>query len=214
MLLQCGADIATNLDLAHGFNRKIVELGTDSFRMYIQCQHQNGRKNGTHRRSVYRLDIGSEDQFAGYSHAFSIVAQPDGTFYWLQSFIGHYSLSTWMKKVDFTNKSGLAGHLTLDELMRKLHKVDRLMNIHDWTDEANQDYLDLFNVDMNVAAIKNSSARKRMAWNDTHRLSIFQWDEACEYPLPKGHDHEGGEETKDLCSSLLMNNFVSSWQGQ
>lgn len=208
---QCGADIATNLDLAHGFNQKIVELGTDSFRTFVECRHRQGRKKGTHRRSVYRLGIGSEDQFAGYSNAFSIVTQPDGTFFWLQSFIGHYSLSTWMKKVDGTNESGLAGHLTLDELLRKLDIVDRLMNINDWTDEANQDYFDLFNVDMDVEAVKNSPTRKRTRWNDTHRLDFFEWDEACEYPLPKGNEQVGGEETNDMCSSLLMGNFVSSW---
>jgi hypothetical protein len=121
---------------------------------------------------------------AGYSHAFSIVAQPDGTFFWLQSFISHYSLATWMKKTSTSNKSGLAGHLTFDELLAKLDKIDRLMRIDDWTVQANQDYLDLFNVDK---TLENGGQK---SWNIDHRLDHFIWDEACEYPLSDGYEQE------------------------
>jgi hypothetical protein len=180
---QCGADIATNHDIAHGINRKMGIIGgTKSFRIYLTCLYRKGLSHGNHRRSVYRLGISCKDEMAGYSHAFSIVAQPDGTFFWLQSFISHFSLATWMKKTNRSNRSGLAGHLTFDELLAKLDKNDRLMRIDDWTVQANQDYLDLFNVDK---TLENGGQK---SWNIDHRLDHFIWDDACEYPLPDGYE--------------------------
>ena len=130
-----------------------------------------------HRRSVYRLGIGCDDALAGYSHAFSIVAQPDGSFYWLQSFIGHYSLAQWMKKSD--------AKLSLDGLLAKLDQVQRLRNITDWTQQANKDYLQLFGVDKSADGFK---------WKESRRLKHFYWDEACEYPVP---GQEGSKEKYD-----------------
>lgn len=122
---------------------------------------------------------------AGYSHAFSILVQPDETFYWLQSFILHYSLATWMKRNSRSNKSGLAGNLTFDELLAKLDKIDRLMRIDDGTAQANQDFLDLFNVDKTL-----ENGGQNIKWKIDHRLDHFSWDEACEYPLPDGYTLE------------------------
>lgn len=206
----CGANIATNHDMAHGVDRKMGYNigGTKSFRIYLACLYRKGISNGNHRRSVYRLGIGCKDEMAGYSHAFSIVAQPDGTFFWLQSFISHYSLATWMKMTSRSNKSGLAGHLTFDELLVKLDKIDRLTRIDDWTAQANQDYLDLFNVDK---TLENGG---RKSWTIDHRLDHFSWDEACEYPLPDGYKQESEDrgdvdaqiditQENDECSTLL-----------
>merc|ERR1712029_351926 len=63
--------------------------------------------------------------------------------------------------------------------------IERLMKIDAWTKEANSDYLDLFNVDKNLEAARGSFGRPRKKWNTDHRLSVFSWDEACEYPLPE-----------------------------
>ena len=141
---------------------------------------------------------------SGYSHAFSIITQPDGSYYWLQSFIGHYSLATWMKKKD-SIKSGVAGIMTHDELLDKLDKMDRLMKIDGWTDEANDDYLDLFNVDKNL---ENARNRKHRRWVPDHRLSQFVWDEACEYPVPEKYTLDDGDEAEyetsgDMCSEMM-----------
>ena len=35
-----------------------------------------------------------------YAHVWNIVAQPDGSFHWLQSFINHYSLPSWLRQSD------------------------------------------------------------------------------------------------------------------
>ena len=65
-------------------------------------------------------------------------------------------------------------------------KVDRLMRIDDWTAQANQDYLDLFNVDK---TLENGG---KISWRVDHRLDYFSWDEACEYPLPNGYTRKQG----------------------
>ena len=144
---------------------------------------------------------------AGMSHAWVIVAQPDGNFYWLQSFISHYSLATWMKKKDSSKESGVAGVLTFDELMGKLDAVERLMSINSWTSEANRDYQDLFNVDKNL----ESAARwKRKEWTKDWRLDHFSWDEACEYPT--GGDHyaaDDGEDGSECEAMLEMSSLVN-----
>jgi hypothetical protein len=54
------------------------------------------------------------------------------------------------------------------------------MRIDDWTVQANQDYLDLFNVDK---ILENGGQNN---WKIDHRLDHFIWNEACEYPLPDG----------------------------
>ena len=199
----CGAEVATNMDVGKlgSQSHKTPNSGITFLKDYIQCRHQQGSKRNSHRRSVYRIGIGSNDHLSGYSHVFSIVAQPDGTFLWLQSFVGHYSLTTWMKQKDQTKTSGLSGHLTFPELLQKFQKMERLMSIDSWTDQANDDYLDLFNVDKRKESLGDTRARTTVyKWNLDHRLDHFGWDEACEYPLPEDDEnismataHEGDD---------------------
>ena len=219
----CEVGVATNWDAALGPEGKMGRFGTRSFGELLRCRHEEGERRGgrDHRRSVYRLGIGCEDSLAGYSHAWIIVAQPDGTFFWMQSFIQQYSLSTWLKKVDFTKDSGLAGHLSLAELLNKLNMIERLMKIDAWTEEANSDYLDLFNVDKNLEAARGSFGRPRKKWNTDHRLSVFSWDEACEYPLPEAGQkrvdakEEGGPNGMpiDHCNATLAKSSLSDLLG-
>ena len=67
----------------------------------------------------------------------------------------------------------MAGILTYDELVSNLDKMDRLMKIDGWTAEANDDYLDLFNVDKNLEKARKMSARAQRRWAPDHRLSHF-----------------------------------------
>ena len=63
------------------------------------------------------------------------------------------------------------------------------MHITSWTDQANDDYLDLFNVDKRKESLGNTGARTTVyKWNPDHRLDHFVWDEACEYPLPENDE--------------------------
>ena len=190
----CGADVATNQDVAlDPVLRKPHNFGIRSFSTYVKCRHEQGRREDegennveSHRRAVYRLGVGAEDSLSGYSHAFSIIAQPDGTFFWLQSFISQYSLQRWMSKTR-SHPDGTTtpiGHMTLEELLERLDKLERLMNIRGWTTQANSDYDELFDVDKEKEAIKRGKPPVSTTWEPTHRLAHFYWDEACEYPLP------------------------------
>lgn len=178
----CGADVASNQDVGLGKKRKGFFSGVKSFAEFLSCRHEQGERTGEHHRSVYRIGIGNQDNRSGYSHAFSIIAQPDGSFYWLQSFIKHYSLQNWMEKVDAVGNS--YAHLSLKQLQSKLEQVSRLMNISSWSPEANDDYYELFGVDKEKEALKRGKPPVHSTWKPTHRLDSFAWDEACEYPLP------------------------------
>jgi len=73
---------------------------THRFESWLKAMHALGEARGKHPRYVYRLGVGTEGGEAGYAHVWNIVAQPDGTFYWLQSFVDHYSLPSWMRQSD------------------------------------------------------------------------------------------------------------------
>lgn len=194
----CGAEIAENQDAALGLQRKMYNVGLPSFADIVACRHQQGQESGQHRRSVYRFGIGCKDSLAGYSHAFSIIAQPDGSFYWLQSFIGHYSLQQWMSKPD--------AQLSLGELQSKLGQIQRLMNITSWTEQANLDYLELFGVDKNKEKMSHHKERRSRFWEPSHRLEYFVWDEACEYPVPTSPDSESNKdnESRDIMDECTL----------
>lgn len=115
----------------------------------------------------------------------------------------------------------MAGVLTYDELIDNLDKIDRLMKIDGWTAKANDDYLDLFNVDKNLEKAGNMSPRAQQRWAPDHRLSHFTWDEACEYPLPEkyrmegttplddGDDGDEADEYYDKCSEMMLLNLFT-----
>ena len=188
----CGKKVALDRDVALKEKSKLPFIGINSFRDFIKCRYEAGRYNGdNHKRSVYRLGIGCQDSFAGYSHAFSIIAQPDGSFMWLQSYIQQYSLPRWMaqSKPDGSPR----GKLSYDELLAKLDRIESLMSIDGWDEEANANYLDLFFVDKNKEAMNRGTKSVSQDWKVTHRLEFFSWDEACEYPLPDSLIHDDKE---------------------
>lgn len=193
--------MAGNQDYALGQEGKRWNWGVQEFANFLSCRHQQGQERAEdHRRSVYRISIGCKDALAGYSHAFSIIAQPDGSFYLLQSFIGHYSLPQWM-----TTMKDHQARLTLDEILAKLRQVERLMNITGWTEQANMDYYELFGVDKKKEHMRrNKKMDVEIAWQPSHRLQYFLWDEACEYPLP----------LSDKPPKQRPNDFLSTGTGQ
>ena len=105
------------------------------------------------------------------------MAQPDGTFVWLQSFIGHYALQTWMKQQDRMGRR----YLSLEQLLELLASLRQLMAIERWSDRANLAYVNLFNVDF-----FSEDPTIATTWRREHRISRFSWDLACEYPIPGG----------------------------
>lgn len=178
--------------------------GLQSFQKHIQCRHEQGVANdGVHRRSVYRIGLGTKDKYAGYSHAFMIVAQPDGSFYWLQSFINRYSLQKWMSKQTF---EGPVAHMSLQGLKMRLSRIERLMQIRGWTAQANLDYAVLFDVDFEKEATGITPVRS--SWQPSHRLYRFIWDEACEYPVP-GDEKKGANGFSSLVDQCTIESMVS-----
>jgi len=87
------------------------------------------------------------------------------------------------------------GQLTFEELLEKLNRIERLMNIIEWTEQANEDYEDLFFVDKNQDAMKKG---KNVNWQLSHRLDHFTWDEACEYPVPESSLQDQQQQRQDL----------------
>jgi len=104
----CGLDVAHNRDSAEDAAKATSLIGgqgigeseIDKFESWLKAMHALGEARGKHPRYVYRLGVGTEGGEAGYAHVWNIVAQPDGTFYWLQSFVDHYSLPSWMRQSD------------------------------------------------------------------------------------------------------------------
>jgi hypothetical protein len=138
---------------------------------------------------VYRLGIGSatpSDPPTG--HVWSIVGHPDGTFHWLQSFVGHYSLHEWMAHVEKIGER----RLSLNQLRAKLDQVQELQAAEAWTERANALYLELFHVDVTKAAQARGG---RHVWvPEEHGLVHLGWDMACVYPLPPVGPPAAGEE--------------------
>ena len=178
----CGAEVAENQDLSLGTKRKSWFSGVEPSSEFITCRYNEGVQAKTYQRSVYLLLNACEAHLAQYSHSFSIVAQPDGTFLWLQSYIQEYSLHTWMDKKDMDGTPH--DHLTFDALLSKLKQVDRLMKKGSWSEQAMSDH----NVDKGL--------QTAYRWKPEHRLSMIYWDEACEYPLPPGDDVDVQNGTK------------------
>ena len=179
----CGARVASNEH--HRGGEEDYEdsyrpnVGTERLSFHLACRYEQGKMNGgVHKRSVYRIDVSPANDELVFGHAFNIVAQPDGTFFWLQSFIGEYSLSAWLGRKDPQTQSGLRGQLTLSEVLAKLDQIKLMMDVESWDEEANFIYKDLFDCDKSQVANE---------WDSSHRLFFFLWDEACEYPVPDGY---------------------------
>ena len=103
----------------------------------------------------------------------SVIGYPDGSFYWLQSFIGEYTLGTWMRRSGTTP-------LSLAELRRRVGLLRVLEEAKSWTAEADAAYSELFGVSFVERRSKSYGDGKashsilslrRMAWvcAPTHR---------------------------------------------
>ena len=192
----CGIDVANSIPAYYA--------GVDNFVMFLRHTHDMEPRWPL----IYRLGIGSEERSEpSQGHVWSIVALPDGTFHWIQSFIGnvtcyiahwlfasrwliftliptsdagHYSVEEWMKKCE----RGGEAKLTLSALLAKLDQLKMLQTIDAWTPKANAAYVELFNVDITKTALEQDGFH---SWQLSHRLTQFFWDIACEYPTPAGY---------------------------
>jgi len=189
----CGRSVQHNQD-RHSATRKgyfggsgheaIVPLNSTLAIHHAEGERALAAGTGAHRRLVYRIGVAPEDGAAGYAHVWTVVALPTGRFYWLQSFIGHYSLHSWMRKLEREHGVAEAARgLSLETLQRKLTTLASLFRFDRWDEAANTAYESLFNVDMFRARGKRDALTKREKV-EHQRLGSFQWDVACEFPTP------------------------------
>ena len=73
--------------------------GLEALRETLESMRMISRKGGVHPAFVYELSLGQRERSdPALEHVWTIVAQPDGTYMWLQSYIQHYTLQKWMKE--------------------------------------------------------------------------------------------------------------------
>ena len=104
-------------------------------------------QEGVHPAFVYELSLGQRERSdPALEHVWTIVAQPDGTYMWLQSYIQHYTLQKWMKEAMRRGEQ----YLTYDQLAAKLDAYEELRSAAatGWTARANTLYEELFWVDV------------------------------------------------------------------
>ena len=207
----CGAGVAADQDRASeggpkGYHGGLGSEPVVAFNSTLDLIHRGGRLRGTHPRLLYRLYVSSEESpdhsrgEQGYSHVWTIVALPDGTYHWLQSFISEYSLHTWMSLLDARGAGQQPGALlTLGDIQAKLSTLTTLFKISRWDEDANRAYLSLFNVDMRHGQRDKHINRDR-ARISTQRLGSFGWDVACEYPTPTAGTIDPGSDSTSINS--------------
>jgi hypothetical protein len=86
-----------------------------------------------------------ELEVLGFSHCFdrgdrgcrTVIGNPDGTFFWLQSYIDEYSLGTWMAR----SKEAGINPMSAAELRRRLIVLHALEEVvESWDDTADDIY--------------------------------------------------------------------------
>lgn len=118
--------------------------------------------------------------YTGLSHVWLVAALSDGSFYWLQSFIGQYSLYTWMgRKAHY--------HLTADQLHHRLTLLDRLTLTDAWDTDAEAMYKELFNVSMKehwfndkLDPFRRGRKLKTAEFNAQEHALLVVWDKVCD----------------------------------
>ena len=121
--------------------------GLEALRETLESMRMISRKGGVHPAFVYELSLGQKERSdPALEHVWTIVAQPDGTYMWLQSYIQHYTLQKWMKEALRRGEQ----YLTYEQLTAKLDKIQdlRAAAATDWTARANTLYEELFWVDV------------------------------------------------------------------
>ena len=113
----------------------------------LESMRMISMQDGVHPAFVYELSLGQRERSdPALEHVWTIVAQPDGTYMWLQSYIQHYTLQQWMKEAMRRGEQ----YLTYDQLAAKLDAYEELRSAAatGWTARANTLYEELFWVDV------------------------------------------------------------------
>ena len=151
--------------------------GLEALRETLESMRMLSRKGGVHPAFVYELSLGQKERSdPALEHVWTIVAQPDGTYMWLQSYIQHYTLQKWMKEALRRGEQ----YLTYEQLTAKLDKIQdlRAAAATDWTARANTLYEELFWVDV----IKKKGS---ISFSAANAIEDLWWQIRCKYPTAK-----------------------------
>ena len=151
--------------------------GLEALRETLESMRMLSRKGGVHPAFVYELSLGQKERSdPALEHVWTIVAQPDGTYMWLQSYIQHYTLQRWMKEALRRGEQ----YLTYEQLTAKLDKIQdlRAAAATDWTARANTLYEELFWVDV----IKKKGS---ISFSAANAIEDLWWQIRCKYPTAK-----------------------------
>jgi len=152
--------------------------GLEALRETLESSRLLSMRDGTnvHPAFVYELSLGQRERSdPALEHVWTIVAQPDGTYMWLQSYIQHYTLQKWMKEAMRRGEQ----YLTYDQLMAKLDAYQELRAAAatGWTARANTLYKELFWVDVR----ENGDVR----FSAANAIEDLWWQIRCKYPTDK-----------------------------
>jgi len=174
----CGAEAANRSTYFGGPGAAAL----DDFEEVLAALRGHGEKE---RRYVFRLDVVSESGRPGFSHAWTVVLQPNGTLYWLQSFVGQYTLQEWMSSRKGGRYASDGPALHIRAFLEKLRRLRTLFNISSWGDAHNTAYHDLFWVDQRA-----QEGFYKFNMSDMS-LGQFRWNLACRYPTPNSAQARG-----------------------
>jgi hypothetical protein len=130
-------------------------------------------------RGVYRpgpLDTASDT--LSLEHVWTVVSLPNGTYYWLQSYISEYSLGEWMSKSarEGTNPMSWEEMKHRIQLIREVEKP----RLHGWDQHVNRAYETLWNVNV-LTSRQGRSGESFKGWR--WERGQVHMDLACEWPL-------------------------------
>ena len=168
----CGADTANGApNIWNGWAGALQQL-----RETLESMRMISMQDGVHPAFVYELSLGQRERSdPALEHVWTIVAQPDGTYMWLQSYIQHYTLQQWMKESMRRGEQ----YLTYEQLTAKLDKYQelRISAATGWTARANTLYKELFWVDVR----ENGDVR----FSAANAIEDLWWQIRCKYPTAK-----------------------------
>ena len=228
----CGDAVASNKDRhvdINTYRETIVgDQGVDLLERFmggLRDDRSGGHGDGGGRqaRTVFRFGFGpTHDTVDGepvghldIEHVWTVVALPTGEFWWLQSFIGHYSLLDWMSKPPLEGheeeeeeeaETGLENSssgrprsraiMGWKELRRRFDLLRVLEAPRDlWDGEADDAYAELFDVRPSKTTIQGGHTIQSKVGKDPGRWKggSVSWDLACAWPQKGGNATTGAD---------------------
>lgn len=128
---------------------------------------------------MYRPDpVDANSHTLFLEHVWTVVSLPNGTYYWLQSYISQYSLGEWMSK---SAREG-TNPMSWEELQCRVELIREIETQRQdgWDEQVNRAYDTLWNVDI-LKAKQGRSGENFKEWR--WERGEVTMELACEWPL-------------------------------